>query len=680
MPVQEGRPSAYSASGGGRPARLLCLLMFVAFLPAARAAEIAPGVTYTLYNAPGPNRVHVVAVDRLRSEYKLMVGWPQMKRNFTSRMPTSAIAAQYDNPPDRQVLAATNGSFFGAGNDIVGWPVASDGEMLQRPNTQNDTFYFDSSRTARVESNIQHVNGTITFANGTSIPLQRYNQPADSLNATAFTPQWDSSTRSSGGYVEVILSDVTYPMRSDKEVSGIVSAVRTGSASADNAIPPGGMVIFGGLDARNPILANTAVGDRWRMRFRTSSQGMNNADFAITGIGWIVHDGAPHTSNWAVRPSGFPGARHPRTVLAASDTHVFLVVCDGRSGASVGMTFQEMSDFLTGTLGVTEAINLDGGGSSTMVVDGAVMNTPSDGAERAVADAVMLVKEPAATEFPLADSFGPGGRLPGWDDKFEYAAVTPFEPISPNGDGYVLKVVPGLTEVNTVRHGHFNDTDYSVEADIFCEYRPGDAPDGFERAALFARDSGTGALGLSTHGGGNCYAMLYDSHTGAVRAGKYVAGQFTDFIIPGTVSVTASGWRRFRIDCYGSRIEYRLDGDPIAQVMDDSFARGFFGVGCHEFFDSAANVHGTRADNFLAFIDSSFFPVRGDFDGDGDVDMDDFGHFQACITGSSVPQLDLNCANTRLDGDSDVDDADLLLFRACFTGPNGTPPDGCQEL
>ncbi|MEP0841516.1 MAG: phosphodiester glycosidase family protein [Phycisphaerae bacterium] len=644
---------------------------------AGAATDVAPGVTYELHAAPGPNRVHVVAVERLRSEYKLEVGWPGRKRNFTALARTSAIAAAYDLPPGHDVLAATNGSFFGTVPDVVGAPIASAGEMLQRPNTGNDTFYFGPSRAPGVQSEIQHVNGTLTFANGASIPLQRYNSPADSLNATAFTPQWDSSTRSSGGYVEVILSDVTYPMRSEKEVSGIVTAVKTGSASANNAIPAGGMVIYGGLDAYGPILNNTAVGDRWRMRFATSAAALNNADFAVTGIGWVVREGAANAANWAQRSSAGPYARHPRTVLAASDTHLFLVVCDGRSAASVGMTFQEMADFLIGTLGVREAVNLDGGGSSTMVVNGGVMNAPSDGSERSVANAVMLVKQSTATAFPVSDPFGPAGRLPGWDDKFAYSPVVPFAPAAPGGDGYVLKVGGAVGGVQTVRRGDFSDADYTVAADVYCDYRPDAAGDGSELSGLFARDSGTGALALATYGGGNCYAMLYDSATGAIRAGRFVNGAFTHLLPAGSVTISASGWHRFRIDCYGGEIRFKLDGAQLVRAADATFARGFFGVGYQELFNNNANARGARVDHFTAFVDPFKGGVRGDFDDDGDVDLEDFGRLQACLLGTGVEQTAPECAVARLDGDPDVDSADLNLFLSCFRGPNVPAPAAC---
>ena len=64
--------------------------------------------------------------------------------------------------------------------------------------------------------------------------------------------------------------------------------------------------------------------------------------------------------------------------------------------------------------------------------------------------------------------------------------------------------------------------------------------------------------------------------------------------------------------------------------------------------------------------------TSGDFDHDGDVDMADFAHLQACFTGAGVPPGP-GCADTNLDGDGDVDGEDYTRFRAYLAGPNNPP-------
>jgi hypothetical protein len=85
--------------------------------------------------------------------------------------------------------------------------------------------------------------------------------------------------------------------------------------------------------------------------------------------------------------------RYPRAALATTESSVLGVVCDGRSAVDAGLTLRELSDVLAG-LGAVDALNLDGGGSATLVHDGRLQNRPREqhGAEllagRAVATAI----------------------------------------------------------------------------------------------------------------------------------------------------------------------------------------------------------------------------------------------------------------------------------------------------
>jgi hypothetical protein len=62
--------------------------------------------------------------------------------------------------------------------------------------------------------------------------------------------------------------------------------------------------------------------------------------------------------------------------------------------------------------------------------------------------------------------------------------------------------------------------------------------------------------------------------------------------------------------------------------------------------------------------------ARADFNFDHDVDLEDFGHFQACLSGVGVLQTNLNCLDANFDHDSDVDEFDFAVFEACLRGPN----------
>ena len=68
-------------------------------------------------------------------------------------------------------------------------------------------------------------------------------------------------------------------------------------------------------------------------------------------------------------------------------------------------------------------------------------------------------------------------------------------------------------------------------------------------------------------------------------------------------------------------------------------------------------------------IDVQYPGCPADFDDDEDVDAEDFGHFQLCLTGVGVPQDVVACQDAKLDTDNDVDNDDFLVFQACMSGP-----------
>lgn len=118
----------------------------------------------------------------------------------------------------------------------------------------------------------------------------------------------------------------------------------------------------------------------------------------IGGFPELLDAGSPLMNSDLDLDQGFASLRHPRTAVAYDPEarRVWALVVDGRQGSySSGMTLAEMTELLSAT-GATEGLNLDGGGSSAMVVDGRTMNRPSDEAgERAVRNALAVVSDPA---------------------------------------------------------------------------------------------------------------------------------------------------------------------------------------------------------------------------------------------------------------------------------------------
>lgn len=97
----------------------------------------------------------------------------------------------------------------------------------------------------------------------------------------------------------------------------------------------------------------------------------------------LVVDGVVQSSSEAF----YSTDKHPRSAvgLSADGETLWMVVVDGRSSASVGITWNDMGQLMA-DLGAWQALMLDGGGSSTLMVQGSAVNTPSDGSQRTVAN------------------------------------------------------------------------------------------------------------------------------------------------------------------------------------------------------------------------------------------------------------------------------------------------------
>ena len=209
--------------------------------------------------------------------------------------------------------------------------------------------------------------------------------------------------------------------------------------------------------------------------------------------------------------------------------------------------------------------------------------------------------------FPYVDSFPSTGRqLSGWIDRFQTPVIMAFSPASPGGDGYLLAVRDTSGGIDTTRLGRPTDQNYYVECDIYCDYRPALAADGYERVGVFARDNGNAMFDGISGGGvqGNCYAMTWDSNNGRLQCLRVVNGVPTD-LLPAPVYHASSGWREMRIELVGQSLVFKLNGALLLSTTDSTHSQGQFGIGYHEFFTTNANILGTYADNFRADVTGS---------------------------------------------------------------------------
>ncbi len=168
-------------------------------------------------------------------------------------------------------------------------------------------------------------------------------------------------------------------------------------------------------DSRTPVGLAIADGTRWHNHIPDNTVGGQWGYFACKAdktctLGWelptdaawwfTAPEGPPYRYFEATGTNGIPmivegrrahgcfdAVRNPRTALCLEPdgTHLWLLVVDGRRAGAAGMTCDEIRDLML-DLGCTQGAMLDGGGSSTMVVEDVVKNQPSDGSPRTVSN------------------------------------------------------------------------------------------------------------------------------------------------------------------------------------------------------------------------------------------------------------------------------------------------------
>ena len=125
----------------------------------------------------------------------------------------------------------------------------------------------------------------------------------------------------------------------------------------------------------------------------TNAKDWRGAPFAVSGAGLLLLQGRT-ISDWTDErvSAAFDTTRHPRTVIGEGGGAIWLITVDGRQPElSVGMNFIELQR-LAARLGLESALNLDGGGSTTMVVRGRIVNHPSEASgPRPVSDAIVVL-------------------------------------------------------------------------------------------------------------------------------------------------------------------------------------------------------------------------------------------------------------------------------------------------
>lgn len=352
------------------------------------AADPAPqhprnGLSYLNDRIPdGPFSVHVVKIDRSRTDYELHTTLAKGKILGLSPL-TEQIKSL---PPELgQPIAAINGDFWRSDRQYEGDPEGLQilrGELVSGP-TGRAAFWIDSKGDFRA-TNVSPA-FKVTWPNGhaTSFGL---NEKRSNTCAVLYTPILGASTLTKGGREFVLERDGTndwLPLEAGRTYSARVKEVRD---TGNTTLTPDIMVLSLGpqLADRVPQANPGAV-----LRISTDTiPDLRGVPTAIGGGPVLVRNGQ------ALSLKAFSTDRHPRTAVGWNETHVFFIEVDGRQRTlSVGMAYAELADYLV-KQGCQEAMNLDGGASSTIWVRGQVMNSPCVGHERPMANSLVLVQKP----------------------------------------------------------------------------------------------------------------------------------------------------------------------------------------------------------------------------------------------------------------------------------------------
>jgi len=199
-----------------------------------------------------------------------------------------------------------------------------------------------------------------------------------------YTPRFHRTTLTGPNCVEIVVQ------------KGIVRKIV--SKAGSSIIPSNGFVIAASGKMRDEILKYSKIGvkssaTRWRvMDDARPASVFEQAEDIVGGVPRLIIAGKINiTWEWEKSSKSFVETRHPRTAVAKlRDGKFLMITVDGRTESSGGIGLQDLAEYLL-SLGATDAMNLDGGGSTTMFVDGKVVNHPSDReGERKVSDAILV--------------------------------------------------------------------------------------------------------------------------------------------------------------------------------------------------------------------------------------------------------------------------------------------------
>lgn len=383
---------------------IICLLLFAGILitpiTTARSADspwesLAPGIDYQHFILPDPNNVYVARMDRKNANVTLESSIAQGK-TVGGLETVRGMAGRYDQAINywdqtwgsrNRVVVAINGSYLdntevSQGQVYSGWYAKRFANF--QTGTGGSGFAWLLDRRAFVGQCVFHnAEKQLVHFLGLAGATQRFhgiNVARGTNQLILYTPQYDRTTNTptpeDGSAVEVLV-DMSQPsllIPTPSWVKGVVREIREGKGSTP--IPFDHIVLSAHGTAKDALLANLAGngGEIGISQEISNCPGFPSVDWTRTYAS--VGGDYPFLIQGEIKPFSTP--RHPRTAIAFNNDYIYFIVVDGRDpGISRGMTINELALFSRDVLGATDGTAQDGGGSSTMVVNGKIMNKPN---------------------------------------------------------------------------------------------------------------------------------------------------------------------------------------------------------------------------------------------------------------------------------------------------------------
>jgi exopolysaccharide biosynthesis protein len=404
--------------------RLPLLAALVAFVgiavsaapAAAQSTPLFPGATYersVQFTSHGPVSIHVVRGPRPVGLYRLR---PVLSNE--SIMLRETVSSMQKRLSTQATSVGVNGDYFAAADGRPSGIFLRDGILATPPNPARSSagITLDGLLDVRRVSFRGTWRGT-----GQRRALNFLNKAPGTNGISLFTTDWGPSTPRVAGAFAVVLS--SFPAATPN--ADLAVPVTTTSTGTSVRIEPGTAVLVARGNAAAKLQAEAQPGSVVTLRLILQPDWSVVSD-AIGGGPVLVRDGAPvYRSNEAFTTSQL-APRGPRTAVGQrADGGIVLLTTDGRQpGFSVGMTNFELAQALV-RYGAVRGMGLDGGGSSTMAFEGAVLNSPSDGRERAVSTALMLQYYGVYASPPLETVVSPNGDGVAEQQKLAFKIVRP---------------------------------------------------------------------------------------------------------------------------------------------------------------------------------------------------------------------------------------------------------------